>query len=80
LQPSFRPTRCCWASHLGESLVDPGAFVTKGRRRRRSISNTQIWQKAIKEKTHQLLLLLVQIVSFFSNGFIDRVSPLNPTN
>jgi hypothetical protein len=37
-------------------------------------------KKTIKEKTHQLLLLLVQIVSFFSNGFVDRVSPLNPTN
>jgi hypothetical protein len=60
--------------------VDPGAFVTKGRRRRSMSNTTQIWQKAIKEKTHQLLLLLVQIVSFFSNGFVDRVSPLNPTN
>ncbi len=37
-------------------------------------------KKTIKEKTHQLLLLLVQIVYFFSNGFVDRVSPLNPTN
>jgi hypothetical protein len=59
--------------------VDPGAFVTKGRRRRRSMSNTQIWQKPIKEKTHQLLFTTCSNC-FFLLQWIDHVSPLNPTN